>query len=105
MGKQFTVIELDKHRNLRYGYKALIEIEEMLGLGISKINFGALRLRDMAIIIYCGLKHEDEDLTVDKVIDIIDANSDIESVTSKLAEAIENAFGDEPKKKTMTKPK
>lgn len=97
--KIFTVLELDKHRNLRYGYKALIEIEEMLGLGISKINFNALRLKDMAIIIFCGLKHEDESLTVDKVIDLIDSHSDIESITRKLAEAIESAFGEQSKKK------
>lgn len=93
MAKPFVVIELDKHRNLRYGYKALIEIEEMLGSNLSSIDMNKLTLKDMAIILYCGLKHEDKTLTAEKLIDIIDEHGEIEEVANKIAEAFENSFG------------
>jgi len=106
MSKAFTVIELDKHRNLRYGYKALIEVEEIFGVGIAKVNWDSLRLKEMANILLCGLKHEDNDLTLEKLIDLLDEFSDINKLADKLAEAIDNALPDEvegSKKKNVNK--
>lgn len=98
MGKQFTVIELDKHRNLRYGYKALILMEEMLKTNLANINMGKLSMKDIAVILFCGLKHEDPLLTLDKLIEIIDEFGDIKELSSKISEAFEDGFGKDKKK-------
>lgn len=98
MSKPFIGIELDKHRNIRYGYKALIQLEEMLGCNLSGINMSKLTLKDTAIILLCGLMHEDKTLTLDKLIDIIDENGEIEEIASKIAEAFELSFGNNKKK-------
>lgn len=93
MAKPFVVIELDKHRNLRYGYKALVQIEEILETNLSSIDMNKLTLKDTAVILFCGLNHEDNTLTVKKIIDILDEYSDVEYVAVKIAEAFEVSFG------------
>lgn len=98
MAKSFTVIELDKHRNLRFGYKALMLLEDMMGCSLKDINFKSLTLKDISIILYCGLVHEDESLSIDKVIDLLDEQEDITLISNKIADAISNSFGDSVKK-------
>ena len=51
MSKPFIVIELDKHRNLRYGYRALIQLEQMMGKNLTQIDMGNLSLKDTNNII------------------------------------------------------
>lgn len=95
MPKQYVPIELDKTRNLRYGYKAMQQVEDRLGIHLSQLNFDSVSLNELAIILLAGLQHEDNDLTVDKLVDILDEFdlTIIEELAEKLGKAIGEAMG------------
>ena len=97
MSKSFTVIELDKHRNLRYGYKALLQMEELLGGSLTELDLKKLSLRELAKVAYCGLSHEDAELTIEKTIDVLDF-ADLNLIVEKISEALNNSFSDGKKK-------
>jgi DNA-binding protein YbaB len=101
----FTVIELDKTRTLRYGYKSLILMEELLGTTMGKIQFDNVSMMDLAKILYAGLKHEDKDLTIDSLIDILDEQSDIAMISEMIGKAITDAFGKNDKAPMARKPR
>lgn len=88
----YVEIKLDKTRNLKYGMRAIDRIEKKLKTKISKINMNDLSMEETATFIWAGLVHEDEKLTVEKVMDLVDEYSNLQEVSSKLAEAINLAF-------------
>ena len=88
----FTPIKLDKVRNLRYGMKAISLIEKSLNTSVSKIDFNELRMEDAATIIWAGLYHEDNDLTPDKVMDLVDEHSNIQTAIETMGEAFQSSF-------------
>ncbi|MBV1758138.1 MAG: hypothetical protein KMY55_09895 [Dethiosulfatibacter sp.] len=90
----YTPIELDKTRNLRYGFKALSLIEKRLGKNLAKIDFDNITIEQLMTIVWAGLVHEDNTLTVDKLIDIVDdKNIKFDTITTAMTEAISEAFG------------
>jgi hypothetical protein len=89
----YTPIQLDKIRNLRYGMKAISFIEKSFKSPIGKIDMGNLTMEDTAVIILAGLIHEDNTLTADKVMDLIDEYSNIQIISEKMGEALQAAFG------------
>ncbi len=91
-------IKLDKVRNFRYGMKAISLIEKQLKKPISKIDLENLTMEDAAVMIWAGLVHEDKDLTVDKVMDLVDEYSDITTVLQAMNEAFQSAFGGDKRK-------
>lgn len=95
----FTPIELDKTRNFRYGMKAISQVEKKLKVNISKIDFEDLSMEDTATIIWAGLVHEDKDLTVDGVMDLIDEHSNIGTVITTMGKALNESFSGNKKKK------
>lgn len=86
-------IELDKPRMLRYGMNALAKIEDITKKSIVSIDLNNIGIRDLLAIIYAGLYHEDKNLTVEKVGDLVDEYSDMNSVAEKVGEAFTLAFG------------
>jgi len=86
-------IKLDKSRNFRYGMKAISLIEKKLKKPISKIDMDNLTMEDAAIMLWAGLVHEDKDLTPEKVMDLVDEYSDIQTVLQAMGEAFQGAFG------------
>jgi len=86
-------IQLDKMRNFRYGMKALHLIEKKLKKPVSKIDMDNLTMEDAATLIWAGLQHEDKDLTPEKVMDLVDDYSDIQTVLTAMGEAFAGAFG------------
>ena len=86
-------IQLDKMRNFRYGMKAISLIEKKLGKPIGKIDLENLTMEDAAVMIWAGLQHEDKDLTPDKVMDVVDEYSDLQTVIEAMGEALQAAFG------------
>lgn len=88
----FTPIQLDKSRNFRFGMKALVLIEKKLNVKVTNLDFDNLGIEDMATLIWAGLVHEDKDLTVDKVMDLIDDHSDMQTVFETMNKAFEEAF-------------
>ncbi len=88
-------LEADKARNIKFNYNALIKLEEDFGIDINKMD-KEMKLSDVRKLLYCGLLHEDESLTLEQVGDIIDEIMDkhgMEYVGAKIAEAFQKAFG------------
>lgn len=88
----FYPIQLDKMRNFRYGMKAISLVEKKFGQAVSEINMSALTMEELAIFMWAGLCHEDETLTTDKVMELIDEYSDIKTVSAIMGESIAGAF-------------
>lgn len=100
----YTPIEIDKTRNLRYGMKALSLIEKKFKKNLSSIDFENLTIEDTMTIVWAGLVHEDPNLTVDKLIDIIDINNiKMDKLISAMSIAISEAFGQAEASENPTK--
>ena len=91
--KKGVLIELDKPRTLRYGLNALVTIEEQIGKPLTGLDFNNVSVKDLRAILYAGLFHEDKELTPEKVADLVDEYSNIETISTKLGEAMTLAFG------------
>lgn len=89
----YTPVELDKVRNFRYGMKAISIIEKKFKKPIAKVDFDNLTMEDTATIIWAGLVHEDKNLTVEKVMDLIDEKGNLQEVMKVMSEAMSAAFG------------
>lgn len=89
----YTPVELDKVRNFRYGMKAISTIEKKFKKPISKVDFENMTMEDTATIIWAGLVHEDKNLTVEKVMDLIDEKGNLQQVMQVVSEAMSAAFG------------
>lgn len=98
--KRGIAINLDKPRTLRYGINALVKIEDLTGKSLMSLDLNSVGIKDLRIIIYAGLYHEDDSLTPELVGDLIDEYSDITEISEKLGEALTEAFG-KPTKGTV----
>lgn len=95
--KQGVTINLDKPRTLRYGINALAKIEDLTNKPLVKLDLKNVGIKDLLIITYAGLCHEDSNLTIEKVGDIIDEYSSLGEIAEKVGEALTLAFGKEDK--------
>lgn len=89
----YTPVEMDKTRNFRYGMKAISYIEGKLKQPISKVDFNSLTMEQTATVICAGLVHEDNTLTPDKVMDIIDEKGNFNEVVQAMGAAFTASFG------------
>jgi hypothetical protein len=87
----FVIYQLDKARNLRFNMKALALIEKKLNMKIAKLNEESVGINEIAVILWAGLQHEDNTLTPEKVMDLIDEHSSIDEASEKIAEGF-NVF-------------
>lgn len=79
--------------------RALDRVEKKLKRKISQIDMNNLSMEETATFIWAGLVHEDKELTVEKVMDLVDEYSNLNEVSLKLVEAMNLAFnnGEQPK--------
>ena len=70
MKKNMVQINLDKERNLYFNLNSLELIEELTGKSIDKISEG-MDMKMLKAIVYAGLVHEDKELTVEAVGEMI----------------------------------
>jgi L-fucose isomerase-like protein len=89
---KFVAVQLDKSRNLRYGMEAIDNVEEMLGIAINKLDMEELTMRQAATLIWAGLVHEDNSLTVKQVMKLIDEYGDLQDVLQKMTDALDKGF-------------
>lgn len=82
----FVKVELDKERTLRYTMNALAEIEDALGVPLAELQTVKMTMKNIRVILWAGLIHEDEDLTQLEVGNMVDLNN-MEEVQTKVAEA------------------
>ena len=61
--KKGVTIELDKPRTLRYGMNALAAIEDLSGKTLMSLDLNSVGIKDLLIIVYAGLCHEDKSLS------------------------------------------
>jgi hypothetical protein len=82
----FVKVELDKERNLRYTMNALAEIEDQLGVPLSEMAELKMTIKNVRVILWAGLIHEDEELTQQEVGNMVDLEN-MQEVQEKVAEA------------------
>lgn len=88
-------IKLDKVRNFKYGMKAIDLIEKKYKkpiMEIEGITNGIMTMEDYATLIWAGLVHEDDKLTPEKVMDLVDEYSNIREVSKVMWEALNDVF-------------
>lgn len=95
------VLELDRPRELRFGFKALRAIREKFG-DRSIDQLLNIKVDEIPVLVLNGLKWEDKTLTLNKVEDLLDAvipkKYTILGVTTQVLEALAAQMGVEPKK-------
>jgi hypothetical protein len=96
--KQGITINLDKPRTLRYGINALAKIEDVTGKPLMQLDLNNVGIKDLLAIVYSGLYHEDKDLTIDTVGDLIDEYSNLSVVAEAVGKALTLAFGEAKEK-------
>lgn len=85
-------ITLDKERTLKYGMRALDLAEKKTGVPVIGMNLSNLTMNQMATLAWCGLVHEDKNLTVGNVMDLIDDYSSLGDIMGIIGEAISEAI-------------
>jgi hypothetical protein len=79
-------VQLDKMRNLRYTMNALAEIEDQLGVPLSEMGEIKMTIKNVRVILWSGLIHEDPELTQEEVGNMVDLEN-MQEVQEKIAEA------------------
>lgn len=97
MNNDVVIIELDRPRELRYGYKAIKRLVAMTGKNIESFIGDEVNLDDFEKIIYCGLisdaSKNGETLKLDEIEDLLDLKP-MQYSMEKMQEAFSAAFGD-----------
>ena len=102
------ILELDRPRKLKFGFKAIRLIREHFGeKDVSDLL--NMKVDEMPIIAWAGLVHEDPDLTIEKVEDLLDGSIPerytVVEIVNILAEALADHFGVSEKKTTPSRRK
>lgn len=88
-------ITLDRARHMRYDFNALCLLEETLGIAVAdlpKILRGKVRFTALRALLYAGLAHEDDALTLDNVGDMLEALRKKPAALGEVAGVIRMAF-------------
>lgn len=85
--RKMVKIDLDKERNLYFTLNSLEIVEDLTGKTIDKISEG-MNIKMLKVLVYAGLIHEDKELTVDAVGEMIGIE-DMERVSKAIGEAFE----------------
>ena len=91
--KEGVTINLDRPRTLRYGMNALSKIEDLTGKSLVNLDLKNVGIKDLLIIVYSGLYHEDKELDIEKVGNLIDEYSSLPEIAESVGKALSLAFG------------
>lgn len=94
------VLELDKTRTLRFGFKAMRAIREKFG-DRSFAELMELKLDEIPQLVLIGLRWEDQQITLDEIEDLLDEaiqKHPILDVTNRVLEALAAHMGVDVKK-------
>lgn len=87
-------ITLDKERELRFTFSALLGIEKELGKKLSELSSNSVGLNELFIVFYYGLKTTDPNLTKEELLRILDEQGvDIKAIADWVGQALAEAFG------------
>lgn len=88
-------ITLDKEREMKFTWRSLLKMEKELGLKITELGTQNFGLTEIVKIAYYSLIHEDNSLTFDKFIELLDTyNVNVAYLSELVGEALKEAFGD-----------
>ena len=82
----FVSIELDKERTLNYTLNSLVDIEEKLGVPMEEMGNIQMSVRNVRVLLWAGLTHEDENLTERQVGGMVNLHN-LQYVQGKVTEA------------------
>lgn len=87
--KPFVVIELDRERKIRYGAAQLAWLEQKLGVPLKEFGrvLASGSIRDLALLLWAGLRWEDPDLTEERVYELLDLGG-LDYCAEKVEEAV-----------------
>jgi hypothetical protein len=100
-----TRVELDKPRNLKLGFKAMMIIEKQLHQPLAKLDFQNITFEQIAAIAYGALSHEDNSLTFDRVVEILDecTQEKVEELMNSIGDEMGESFGKNPQRAELEK--
>jgi hypothetical protein len=93
MKNDVIIMNLDKPRVLKFGNKALKKIEKILNCKISKIEINELGIEELEKIVHAGLLHEDAELALEKVVDLLDEHMVFGNIIKTVTEGFLAAYG------------
>lgn len=82
----FVPITLDKERTLNYTLNSLIDIEEKLGVPMEEMGDIKMSIKNVRVLLWAGLTHEDEKLTERQVGAMVNLTN-LGAVQEKVTEA------------------
>lgn len=83
-----NIIVLDKERELKFDLNALELLEDMTGTTLDKATEN-LSMRMLKTLLYCGLVHQDKELTPDYVGSLVTMEN-LKDVSKALTECFKN---------------
>lgn len=106
MAVPYKEIVLDKPRRIKFNISALITAQALCGKPIMHIISDAVQcdVEVIAKLLCAGFKHEDKDINVNKVVDLLDEYvDDLSSIYKIVVEAFCAATGAKVEEKTEEK--
>ena len=88
-----VIYTLDQDRSLKLGFRGIAKLEKVFGENVDKWNLKELSFDQVAEILAESLRRELPDITTDKVMDLVDDYSDINTAIKKTFECINETFG------------
>ena len=97
---KLITVTLDKERHLRLTLKAMLEFEKHTGKNLLKgFSFDDLTLEDSAALVWACLIHEDKELTLEDVLEMIDLSNlgvVMEALTACITQSMPASEGAHP---------
>jgi hypothetical protein len=91
-------VTLDKTRNLLIGFQAMQIFKKITGTSLAKLDYESADVEDyIPALFYCGLVHEDKELTLEKTTELLDIHLGINGAIELLPQIFEEVFGREEK--------
>ena len=97
--KPYTILNLDKPRQLRFGMGAMIELEEITGITIVDLRKG-MTPKQCSQILWVILKQDEPELTLEDTVKLIDEYAtDLTSIIETVMNTLTLAFEQDDKKR------
>ena len=88
MAKPYVIIELDKPRKLRFGYREIYDFEQLTEYKVQKL-VGQLSFTIKMNLLWVMLRREDPELTLEQTLDLCEEHaSGMDYVIEKINEAL-----------------
>lgn len=85
----YIPVKLDKTRNMLFGFGALQLFKKLHGKSLMKIDFEQEDIEEVIpLMIFAGLKHEDESLTLEETVSLIDKHLGMKGAMELLPEIL-----------------